>query len=462
MTLAEPREALFRPPAVKPPEQPLPYFHALWKLIDNPIEAWPRAVYEEPYYLRGDSRQTFLYATDPSMLKDILLDKAQAFPKDWMFERVTKPALGEGLLTAQGEHWRWQRRAAAPGFRPDNVAAMTPVMVQAAEAALARWRDLGEGARLDVATEMTGITFQVILDTMLSGGEGIDVPAAAAKITDYLETLGKISPADLLSWPLWTRIALAPRGYRAIVYLKAMVDRMVARRRAQARREDLVDLLMQAQDPETGRRMDDDLLRDNLLTFIGAGHETTALALTWSLYLLGCHPPTAARVRAEVAAVAGEATIRHEDVERLVFTRQVIHEAMRLFPSLPMMTRMCGEDVELAGGVAVKKGTFVFIPIYAIHRHRRLWTDPEAFDPDRFSPQASAERHRFAYIPFGAGPRVCIGQTFAMVEAVAVLATLVRGARLEPDPGHRIRPLMRISMRPQGGMPMTLRLPRSG
>jgi cytochrome P450 len=445
------------PPAVQPPDQPLPYFHALWKLIDNPVEAWPRAVYEEPYYLRGDSRQQFLYATDPSMLKDILLDKAEAFPKDWMFDRVTKPALGEGLLTAQGEPWRWQRRAAAPGFRPDNVAAMTPPMVAAAEKALARWREMGEGARLDVATEMTGITFQVILDTMLSGGEGIDVPTAAARITDYLETLGKISPADLLQWPLWARIALAPRGYRAIVYLKAMVDRMVARRRAEAARGDLVDLLMRAKDPESGRQMDDALLRDNLLTFIGAGHETTALALTWSLYLLGSHPPTAERVRAEIERVAGSASITHGHVERLVFTRQVVQEAMRLYPSLPMMTRMCAADVE-AGGLAVKQGTFVFIPIYAIHRHRRLWRDPDVFDPDRFGPEASAGRHRFAYIPFGGGPRVCIGQTFAMIEAVAVLATLVRGARLEPDPGHRIRPLMRVSMRPQGGLPMTLRL----
>jgi len=452
--VAKPR---LTPPGVVPPDQPLPYFHALWKLLDNPIEAWPRAVYEEPYYLRGGERQVFLYAADPAMLKDILLDKAEAFPKDWMFDRVTKPALGEGLLTAQGEHWRWQRRAAAPGFRPDNVAAMTPVMVQAAEAALERWRDRGEGARLDIATEMTGITFQVILDTMLSGGEGIDVPAAAAKITDYLETLGKINVPDLLQWPTWTRVAMAPRGYRAMVWLKAMVDRMVARRREEAQRGDLVDLLMQAQDPETGRRVDDVLLRDNLLTFIGAGHETTALALTWSLYLLGSDPETTARVRAEIAQVAGDASITHAHVERLVFTRQVVQEAMRLYPSLPMMTRMAGEDVE-AGGVALKKGTFVFIPIYAIHRHRRLWRDPDVFDPDRFSAEQSAGRHRFAYLPFGGGPRVCIGQTFALIEAVAILATLVRGVTLEPDPGHRIRPMMRVSMRPQGGMPMTLRL----
>ncbi len=449
--------ALFIPPRVIPPEQPLPYFHALWKLMDNPIEAWPREVYEQPYFQRGNDRQMFLYACDPSMLKDILLEQVDAFPKDWMFDRVTKPALGEGLLTAQGEHWRWQRRAAAPGFRPDNVAAMTPLIVQAAEAALTRWRDQGEGARLDIATEMTAITFQVILDTLLSGGEGIDVPQAARQITDYLETLGKINVADLLQWPTWTRVAMSPRGHRAMVGLKATVDRMVARRRNEPLRGDLVDMLMAAEDPETGRRMDDVLLRDNLLTFIGAGHETTALALTWSLYLLGAHPPTAARVRAEIAQVAGDASLTQDHVERLTFTRQVVQEAMRLYPSLPMITRMAGRDAT-AGGLPIKAGTFIFIPIYAIHRHRLLWPEPDVFDPDRFSPERSEGRARFAYLPFGAGPRICIGQTLALTEATAILATLVRGTTLEPDPGHKIRPLMRVSMRPEGGMPMTLRL----
>src|SRR5436190_13679351 len=381
----------------------------MWKLLDNPIEAWPRQVYEEPYFQRPNGTGQLIYVTDPEILKDVFLDKAEAFPKDWMFERITKPALGEGLLTAQGEHWRWQRRAAAPGFRPDRVAGMTPVITAAAEAALTRWREMGEGARLDIATEMTGITFQVILDTMLSGGDGIDVPLFAAKITDYLETLGKVGIADLLQWPTWTRVAMAPRGHRAMVVLKAMIDRTVARRRKEAERGDLVDLLMQAKDPETGRQMDDVLLRDNILTFIGAGHETTALALTWSLYLLGRHPPTAARMRAEVAQVAGEASITHAHVEKLAFTRQVIQEAMRLYPSLPLMTRICGEDVEVGEGpsrLAMKKGTFLFIPVYAIQRHRRLWRDPDAFDPDRFGPEESAGRHRFAYIPFGAGPRV--------------------------------------------------------
>jgi cytochrome P450 len=450
-------DSLFIPPAVSPPEAPLPQWRVVWTMMDNPIEVWPRAVYEEPFYSRPGGSGKFLYVTDPAALKTILLDEAEAFPKDWMFERVTRPALGDGLLTAKGELWRWQRRAAAPAFRADAIAALVPAITAAAERALQRWRDRGEGARLDVQREMTAITLDVILQTMLSGGEGVDARVATKRITDYLETLGGVTVADLLQWPEWARIAMAPRGYRAIVDLKRRVDRMIAMRRRAAPRGDLVDLLMAAQDPKSGRRMDDVLLRDNLLTFIGAGHETTALALTWSLFLIGAHRPTAARLRAEVAEVAGEAPITAEHVARLAFTRAVVQEAMRLYPPVPLITRMCQRRTEAAGRV-IEAGTFVFIPIYAAHRHRRFWRDPDAFDPDRFLNGEAEALPRFAYLPFGGGPRVCIGQGFAMTEAAAILATLLRGASLEPDPGHRIRPRVRVTLRPHGGLPMTLRL----
>lgn len=447
-------DARFRPPAFIPPERPLPYFEAMRRLFDNPIEAWPRAVYEEPYFRRGDGRQTFLYVTDPAMLKAVLLDQAESFPKDYMFRRVVGPAFGEGLLTSEGPEWRWQRRAAAPGFRHDLILQMTPAMTAAAERALGRWRDRPPQVR-DVAAEMTRITFDVILTTMLSGGEGVDVDQAARRIEDYLETLGGVTVADVLGLPTWMRQAMAPRGRLALVWLRRMVERMISRRRREPQRGDLVDLLMQARDPETGRAMDDALLRDNLLTFIGAGHETTALALTWSLYLLASDPPSARRLREEVSEVAGEATIGAAHVPQLVFTRQVVEEAMRLFPPLPIMTRMAAEDVEIPG-LKVGKGTFVFIPIYAIHRHRRLWEDPEAFDPARFAPDAAKARPRFAYLPFGGGPRICIGAAFAMTEAVAILATLMRGADFAPLPDRTVRPRVRISLRPEGGLPLAV------
>jgi cytochrome P450 len=199
--------------------------------------------------------------------------------------------------------------------------------------------------------------------------------------------------------------------------------------------------------------MSDEDLRDNLITFISAGHETTALTLTWALYLISQHPPTETRLVEEIASVAGNEPIGPQHIEHLTFTKHVVQEAMRLFPPVAILPRAAERDT-MVGAVSVKAGTTLLIPIYALHRHRLLWSEPDAFDPDRFASEKTGSRHKFAYLPFGGGPRGCIGLNFAMIEAVAMLATFVRSAHFTHDPAHKIRPLMRITMRPQGGMPM--------
>jgi cytochrome P450 len=362
------------------------------------------------------------------------------------------------MLTAEGAHWRWQRQAAAPAFRHDRIAAMTPIMARAGESALARWRAAGGNVATDVAADMVRVTFDVILVSMLSGGEGLDIDEASREITAYLETIGRPGLMDMVGAPIWLRNLLHPRGRRAAQYLRAAVSALIARRRATGEtRGDLLDMLMASTDPETGRAMSDADLRDNLITFIAAGHETTALALTWALYLVGGHPPTEARLLEEVRAVAGDGAIEAEHVARLVFTRQVVLEALRLYPPVALVPRMCVAPVTL-GGRRLEPGAMVLIPVYVVHRHRLLWDNPDAFDPDRFAPEKGAEKRRFAFLPFGGGPRICIGMQFALTEATAILATLVRGAHFTPDPDHRIRPLVRITMRPEGGMPMTVRV----
>lgn len=447
---------IFVPPSVAPPSRPLPYWRAIRTFLDNPIEAWPRAVYEQPFWSPPRAPR-YLYVCDPEAIGQVLLHQTQHFNKGALFRRMLSPALGEAMLTAEGAHWRWQRQAAAPAFRHERIAAMVPLMTRAAEATLDRWRRAGDGARLDVAAEMVHATFDVILDTMLSGGDGFDIAEASREIEIYLATLGKPNLLDLFDAPAWLRNAFQPRGLQAKRYLQHMVDAVVARRRAGETRGDLLDMLLTAKDPETGRAMSDVDVRDNVLTFIAAGHETTALALTWSLYLVGRHAGTERRILAEVEEVAGNAAITADHVAGLVFTRQVVLEAMRLYPPVAVLPRHCHETTTLREK-RVEKGTIILIPIYALHRHRALWDDPDAFDPDRFAPEKGLEKRRFAYMPFGAGPRICIGMQFALMEAVAILATLVRGARVSPDPDHRIRPLVRITMRPQGGMPMTVRM----
>jgi cytochrome P450 len=450
-------EAPFVPPAIIPPEKTLPFWRRLMIMADNPIEAWPKPIFEEDFYWAPTPwGNKLLFVTQPDAIKEILLDRVQDFGKGALFLRFLKPALGEAMLTAEGAHWRWQRLAAAPAFRPDRVAKLTPIMSGAAEKMLQRWKGAGPGARLDVSADMVRVTFDIILDTMLSGGEGLDIEEASREISAYLETLGRPSIPDILGMPAFVKKFTAQRGVRAAGYLQAKVAAMVAQRRGeQPGRGDLVDLLMQAKDPETGRAMSDIDLRDNLITFIGAGHETTALALTWSLYLLSKHPPSAERVRAEVAAVAGDAPIDETHLDRLVFTRQVLLEAMRLYPPVAALPRQAYRDTTLLGQT-IPKGTFVIMPIYALHRHAKLWERPAAFDPDRFAPEKGLERQRYQYMPFGAGLRICIGMGFALQEGVAVLATLMRGAQLTHQAGHRIRPMVRITMRPEGGMPMRL------
>jgi cytochrome P450 len=261
----------------------------------------------------------------------------------------------------------------------------------------------------------------------------------------------------LIRAPGWFPFPGKKRAEAAKDYLRAELIRLVAeRRRSGERRNDLVRLLLEAVDPETGQTMSDRGLADNLLTFTTAGHETTALALTWTFYLLSLHPEIEKRLVREIENVTGGSALREEHIDKLTYARQVIQEAMRLYPPAPLVVRAPSRDVHF-GDLTITKGTPTYIPIYAVHRHRTLWTDPDSFDPDRFTEIASASRHRYAYLPFGAGPRICIGMSFALVEAVVILATLVSATRLSLKPGYEPSLRMRITLRPKRGMPMTVK-----
>jgi cytochrome P450 len=240
--------------------------------------------------------------------------------------------------------------------------------------------------------------------------------------------------------------------------LRMAVAAVIAERRAhRAPPDDLLGRLMGARDPETGQAMNDEQLVDNLLTFYLAGHETTAKALTWTLYLLARSPAWSAALEEEVARVTGGAEVQAAHFEQLVLTQQVIKESMRLYPPVPLMTRQAVADARL-GDHPVRAGTSVVVPIYAIHRHARRWQDPDAFDPMRFAPEREARIPRYQYMPFGAGPRICIGQAFAMIEATTMLATFVARARFASLDGHEPAPVARVTLIPKGGMPLAVRL----
>jgi cytochrome P450 len=236
--------------------------------------------------------------------------------------------------------------------------------------------------------------------------------------------------------------------------LRGAVATLVAERRAKpTATDDLLQRLMGAKNPETGAPMSDALLIDNLLTFLMAGHETTAKALTWTLHLLARAPQWAQRIREEVRDVTAGRAVRPEDVDALRITTQVLKESMRLFPPAPIISRRALAATELAGR-SIPAGTQIIIPIYAIQRHRRYWADPDRFDPTRFTPENEANISRYHYMPFGAGPRICIGMAFAMIEAVAILATLVRAAGFASARDAEPEAVSRVTLRPAGGMPL--------
>ena len=448
----------FVPPGPRPLPRDPSLLSTLRLSFRNSIEAWPRAVYEQRVY-KPPMPGLPLLVMDPALIRAIFVEQSDCFTQGDLFRRMLGPIWGRGLATAEGADWRWQRRAAAPAFRPAGVASLAPRMRGVAEAALDRWSRAGESAVHDIAQETAQITFDIILDAMLSGGEDLDRTTARGRIEALVDQLR----------PIWASYYFAPdkfhRGRQNAETaetraLKEDVQRMIQRRRHAPSRGDLVDLLMSAADPETGRAMDDETLRDNLLGFIVAGHETSAVALAWALYLVSEDGRSLDRVRAEVAEVTGGQPIEAEHVLRLGFTRQVVQEAMRLYPPAHSLIRVCTKKTKV-GEYTIRPGGRIVIPVYALHRHRLWWRDPDVFDPDRFAP-SEPQPDRHLYMPFGAGPRICIGAAFAMTELVVLLATLVRHANFSLMPGHPVWPLAGLALTPRDGLPMHVWLHEAG
>lgn len=413
--------------------------------VRNPLEALPPEVFEAGLVRSRVFGTTLVHVMAPELVQALLVGDAEALGKTPAIRRALGPALGDGLLTSDGAQWRWQRRAVAPAFRPDSLVAFRPAMI---EAALRGCERLGAAdGPVDIGREMMRTTFDIIVETMLSGRGAIDVERVASGAADYLRQTGWALALSMLRAPDWVPYPGRRRGQRAADFLRGAVGAVVAeRRRSGERRADLIDRLLEAVDPETGGRMDDRAIGDNLLTFVAAGHETTALGLAWTLDLLSRHAAARDAVIGEIDAVLGGRTIAPADVERLVVTRQTFQEGMRLYPPAPLISRQSRARVRL-GSESFETGTRFVVPVYAIHRHLGLWDEPERFDPGRFTPERAAGRHRFAFMPFGAGPRVCIGSGFATDEAVVILACVLQRFRVEAV-GTAPAARMEITLRP--------------
>ena len=394
---------------------------------------------------------------EPGAIRYVLLDNAANYIKSEVGRRLLEPGLGRGLLTSEGETWRRHRRIMAPSFDPRSVTGYAPIMTEVTQGLLEKWDALPDGSELDAAAAMMHLTLHIISKAMFSSDSDEIVDAVEGGVNQY-QTLVRPSLLDLLHLPQWFARLLSPLPTDGLFdEFDRKVDLLLTERgRApDAEPKDLLARLVAARDAETGGGMTAKEVRDQVVTIFMAGHETTSLALSWTWYLLSQHPAVEEKLHRELADVLGGRTPRNEDIANLRYTRMVIEESMRLYPPAHTTGRQPIKPDEILGH-RIPAGAEVLIMPWLIHRKPQLWEDPERFDPERFAPERAAERPRFAYIPFGAGPRICIGAAFAMTEAILILATIAQRYRLRLKPGHPIEPQGLITLRPRYGMQMFL------
>ena len=448
--------AELNPPAPAPRAQALGPISLLRVLANNPIEAWTAAHFNEPIVHSGISIGRVAVVSDPAAIRRVLLENTDNYRKDWLQRRVLSAGLTGGLLTVEGHQWRTQRRALAPLFARKTVMDFSAAMIDVANGLVARLARR-EGEVTNLAVEATRVTLEVLERTIFSDGLGRAPEDIRLAMKNYFEIVGRIDPFDMFGVP-----DFVPRPGRwklrpMLRVFESAIDAIISTRRERIASDpdntprDILTFLLEATDPETGAPLSESEIRANILTFIAAGHETTANCITWALFLLSQSSQWRERVQAEADREFGSA--EESLAERLVETRAVIDETNRLYPPIAAISRAAIGPDELAGE-AIKPGTMIVIAPYVLHRHRALWTLPISFDPNRFLGDARNTIDRYAYLPFGVGPRICIGAAFAIQEASIVIAAIMRHFTLELAPGHVAWPVLKVTLRPKGGLPM--------
>jgi cytochrome P450 len=397
----------------------------------------------------GPHRALLIY--HPDAIEEVLVTKSRDFLKS-PGVRLLRPLLGNGLLLSEGDVWLRQRRLVQPAFHRQRVAAYGEVMTAYAERRLVDWKD---GQVLDVHAEMMALTQAIVAKTLFDA----DVSDEAYAIGDACHVLMHAHAARLRSairLPQWVPTPANLRSGRAILRLDQVVYGIIAaRRRSGEDRGDLLSLLLHAQDADDGTRMTDQQVRDEVMTLFLAGHETTAAALSWTWYLLAQHPEVDARLVEELRAVLGDRAPAVPDLPRLKYTEMVVSESLRLYPPAYGVGRQAAKPTEVAG-YPLAPGVMVIMPTWAVHRDARWFATPEAFRPERWADPPSQRLPRYAYFPFGGGPRQCIGSAFAMMEVVLLLATIAQRFRLTLVPGQRVTATPYVTLRPEPGIRMLL------
>jgi cytochrome P450 len=442
-------------PAPVPPANPLPVLQYLSALRDNTIATFSRQAYEQDVVQRKVLGNHLFIVSEPNAIKRVLLDNGANYRKTEMTRRILEPGLGKGLITLEGDTWRAHRRTMAPSFDLRSVAGYTPIMTAAAEELLAAWRELDANTSVDVADAMMAVTLKIISRTMFSSDSDDVMNVMSHAAGRYQESV-RPNVLDLFGVP--DRIAGWGRrraSSRAFAEFDRVIDGLIVSRvrDSGSAPKDLLARLIAARDEQTGNAMSAQEVRDHIITMFMAGHETTSMVMTWAWFLLSQHPQVETRLQAELDSVLGGRAPVHDDLTKLTYTRMVIDETMRIYPAVPAIERESIEADTLAG-VDIPKGALILICPWVVHRHLKLWKDPGKFDPERFSPEQSAARSRFAFLPFSGGKRICIGAAFATAEATILLASLAQHYSLRLAHGHVVEPQGLITLRARYGMKM--------
>ncbi|MFD2238769.1 cytochrome P450 [Aureimonas populi] len=442
----------FRAPAPIPHTKPLGFAGFVWTASRNPIEIWGSRAFKEPWLRANWLSVPTIIVNDPKAIRALLVDNARNYAMQPLRQRVLRPMLRDGLLTAEGELWKRTRKSLAPVFTPRNIHALAPAMAERSRLFAEGLESLPDG-RADIAFQMTLLTYDILQATLFSNDITGEPKEFAEAMELFLKRMGRVDPLDILDAP-----AFLPRigrllGQRSTNYFRGVIAGTMERRRRlmetdpQAAPNDFLTMLLKAEGLSASE------IEDNIITFIGAGHETTARALGWTLYLLSQAPEEREKVEAEIDALLPGLPDPATWLDSLHHTRAAFEEAMRLYPPAPSLNRTALE-ADRVGDMDIPAGASVLVMPWLVHRHELLWENPLDFVPSRFLPGNRESIDRFQYLPFGVGPRVCIGSSFAMQEGVIALALLMRRLRFDYVGEKPPYPVQKITVQPRGGLPM--------
>jgi cytochrome P450 len=445
----------FVPPYPDPAPEDLSPRQLLTLMRTNNLRIWSKRAYEDEVVVRRVFGRSSVIFNAPEAIRHVLVDHPEAYGRTRATLRMLKPLLGEGLFISEGAAWRHQRRTLAPAFTPRSVELLIPHIRSATHEMVTRLA-AGEQQQVDLFPKIQHLALEIAGRTMFSLEIGQHGPALRDHVIRYGQGLGRprlldfIVPIGIPTPHDWAR-AWFRRGWIRLID-QIMAERLTAKTHASGPR-DLLDLLLAARDPESGAGFSPEQLRDQIATMILAGHETTAVALCWSVYLLAQLPEVQVRIAQEAASALSDSG-EESPLSKLTYTRAVLDEVMRLYPPAYVIVRAARQRDTVAG-VEMKPGDLAVIAPWILHRHRKQWHEPDAFVPERFLPGAPAV-DRFAYLPFGVGPRVCIGAHFALTEATLVLAQLIRSFRIELGTTRPVFPVAVVTTQPDHAPPFRL------